>query len=147
MNNVYLKLQSTTHVVQFEREDWAEIRNCEEESGKNDDLYTISQPNILKINDDNELNYWLAKFVVEVRKKKPCGEPYPPNTLYHALFCSIQRHFRENDGSDRREERAVLYSGCESEQESVCNRLQQVQDFSIIPSILIEFVYELCVDL
>ena len=75
MNNVYLKLQSTTHVVQFEREDWAEIRNCEEESGKNDDLYTISQPNILKINDDNELNYWLAKFVVEVRRKSLVENP------------------------------------------------------------------------
>ena len=33
---------------------------------------TISQvdPEILNITDKSELNYWLSKFVVEVRKKK-----------------------------------------------------------------------------
>ena len=38
-------------------------------------------PDILNITHNEELNYWLSKFVVEVRKKKDPGTFYPPNTL------------------------------------------------------------------
>ena len=40
-----------------------------------DSLETIPQvdPEILNIIDKGELNYWLSKFVVEVRKKKDPG--------------------------------------------------------------------------
>ena len=33
-------------------------------------------PDILNITDNEELNYWLSKFVVEVRKKKDPGTFY-----------------------------------------------------------------------
>ena len=39
-------------------------------------------PDILNITNNEELNYWLSKLVVEVRKKKDPGSVYPPNTLY-----------------------------------------------------------------
>ena len=37
---------------------------------------------ILNITDNEELNYWLSRLVIEVRKKKDPGSVYPPNTLY-----------------------------------------------------------------
>ena len=40
-----------------------------------------------KVNDV-ELRHWLAKFVVEIRKKTSKGECYPPNTLYQ-LCCAL----------------------------------------------------------
>ena len=41
-----------------------------------------------------ELNYWLAKFVVEVRKREN-GEAYCGNNLYQ-MVCGLQRFIREN---------------------------------------------------
>ena len=52
-------------------------------------------PDILNITHNEELNYWLSKFVVEVRKKKDPSTFYPPNTLYQ-LCCGIQRYTRDN---------------------------------------------------
>ena len=52
-------------------------------------------PDILNITHNEELNYWLSKFVVEVRKKKNPGSFYPPNTLYQ-LCCGLQRYMRDN---------------------------------------------------
>ena len=40
----------------------------------------------------SELNTWLSRFVVEVRRKD--GKHYPPNTL-HQLFCGVLRRLRE----------------------------------------------------
>ena len=40
----------------------------------------MSTQDILKLNDD-ELIYWLSKFAVEIRKKKHCGEVYPPSDI------------------------------------------------------------------
>jgi len=37
------------------------------------------------------LNYWLTRFVLEVRKK--CGNVYPPNTLHH-IVMGLMRHLR-----------------------------------------------------
>lgn len=78
--------------------EWAEIRNGEATRREND-LFTFVEPDILNLHNNDEINYWLAKFVVEIRKKKPCGEPYPPNSLYQ-LCCGIQRYFRENGKAD-----------------------------------------------
>ena len=39
----------------------------------------------------SELNNWLCRFVLEVRRKD--GKPYPPNTL-HQLCCAILRYVR-----------------------------------------------------
>ena len=77
--------------------EWAETRNLK--GGSSNDLHGFVEQDILSLQNNSELNYWLAKFVVEVRKKKPCGEAYPPNTLYQ-LCCDIQRHFRENGRSE-----------------------------------------------
>lgn len=52
-------------------------------------------PDILNITHKEEVNYWLSKFVVEVRKKKDPGTFYPPNTLYQ-LCCGLQRYMRDN---------------------------------------------------
>ncbi|PFX15305.1 Zinc finger MYM-type protein 3 [Stylophora pistillata] len=52
-------------------------------------------PDILNITHNEEVNYWLSKFVVEVRKKKDPGTFYPPNTLYQ-LCCGLQRYMRDN---------------------------------------------------
>ena len=53
-------------------------------------------PDILNITDNEELNFWLRKLVVEVRKKKDPDTVYPPDTLYQ-LCCGLQRHMRDND--------------------------------------------------
>lgn len=42
-----------------------------------------------------EIDFWLQRFVVEVRDK--AGEPYRPATLYR-LCCNFQRHLREVHG-------------------------------------------------
>ena len=77
---------------------WAEIRNSKAVEGGDDLRYV--EPNILPTHaTDNDMNYWLGKFVVEIRKKKPCGEPYPPNTPC-PLCCGVQRYFRENGRAD-----------------------------------------------
>ena len=51
-------------------------------------------PNDIVAIPDIELNYWLAKFVVEVGKKG-AGEVYCGNTLYQ-MVCGLQRFIREN---------------------------------------------------
>ena len=99
--NVERILQGTRHNTTWAvgvLKEWAEIRNSKAVEGCND-LHRYVEPNILNLATDNEINYWLGKFVVEIRKKKPCGEPYPPNTPYQ-LCCGVQRYFRENGRAD-----------------------------------------------
>ena len=40
-----------------------------------------------------QLDYWISKFILEVRKADRA--PYPPNSL-HQIVCSIQRYVREH---------------------------------------------------
>ena len=40
-----------------------------------------------------ELDHWLTRFILEVRKKT--GEEYPPNTVHH-ICCGLMRHLRWN---------------------------------------------------
>ena len=49
---------------------------------------------ILKVPEE-ELDYWLAKFVVEVRKKGEKAEFYPPTTFYQ-ICCGLLRFLRNN---------------------------------------------------
>ena len=56
------------------------------------DYYKNVEPDILKLNND-ELNYWLSKFVVERRKKKPHGKVYPPSDII-IMFDSAGRFCR-----------------------------------------------------
>ena len=83
--------EGTRHITNWAEKEWAEIRN--RDGGSSNDLHGFVEQDILSL-QYSELNYWLAKFV-EVKKKQPCVEVYPPNTLYQ-LCCGIQRHFREN---------------------------------------------------
>ena len=41
--------------------------------------------------DNSTLQYWMSRFVLEIRKKNG----YPPNTLHH-ICCGILRHLRES---------------------------------------------------
>ena len=52
-------------------------------------------PDILNITENDELDYWLSKLVVEVRTKKDPGSVYPPSTLYQ-LTLRVQFPERSN---------------------------------------------------
>ena len=45
----------------------------------------------LYLADKNVLDYWLSKFVTELRNQK--GQPYPPNTVY-SVCCGLQRYIK-----------------------------------------------------
>lgn len=77
--------------------EWAEERKITT-STDNSDLYKVVNTDVKNLSD-SELNYWLSKFVVEVRKKNPLGEPYPPNSLYQLCY-GIMRHLKENGRPD-----------------------------------------------
>ena len=68
--------------------EWADERNDKASANEKVDS------DIGKVNDV-ELRHWLAKFVVEVRKKTSKGECYPPNTLYQ-LCCGLLRYLTKN---------------------------------------------------
>ena len=51
-----------------------------------------SIPNLTELNR-RELQYWLTRFVLEVRKRD--GSEFPPNTLHH-ISCGLMRHLRWN---------------------------------------------------
>ncbi len=46
-------------------------------------------PNLLSF---EQLNYWMSKFILEIRRKD--GKEYPPNTLY-SVSCGVMRHVRK----------------------------------------------------
>ena len=71
--------------------EWGEKRNSEVVN--EDDEFVRVPYDIIAI-PDVELNYWLAKFVVEVRKREN-GEAYYDNTLYQ-MVCRLQGFIREN---------------------------------------------------
>ena len=77
--------------------EWNEITVERNEKAKNIgcvDKYSKVDPCILNHRGE-ELNYWLSKFVMEVRKKKDQGAECTLNTLYQN--CSgVQRHLRDN---------------------------------------------------
>lgn len=45
--------------------------------------------------DKQGLQYWLSRFVMEIRNKK--GKEYAPSSLHH-IVCGIMRHLRQNCG-------------------------------------------------
>ena len=46
--------------------------------------------------DIQNLNYWLSRFVTEVRKQD--GQPYPPRTI-HQILAGLQRYMLEKQPS------------------------------------------------
>ena len=54
----------------------------------------VCDPNLLVSPDADSLNFWIPRFVAEVRRQD--GEPYPPKTI-HQLLAGLQRHMLENN--------------------------------------------------
>ena len=54
--------------------------------------YAVNCPPHILLSTRHQLNRWLSKFVLEVRRQD--GEPYPPQTLYQ-ICCGLQRYVRE----------------------------------------------------
>ena len=65
--------------------DWAENRNTQT---------NVLIPSLMQL-DCQGLQYWLTRFILEIRTKK--GTEYTPNTLHH-IVCGIMRHIRQNCG-------------------------------------------------
>ena len=68
----------------------------DEQSNSVDDSSKIQDLDMNVCNMSAEtLNFWLAKFVMDVCKED--GECYPPRTLY-SICCGVQRHLAECNG-------------------------------------------------
>lgn len=52
----------------------------------------VDCPPHLYICKDVELDFWLSRFVLEIRRQD--GQPYPPQTLY-SIVCGLMRYLRE----------------------------------------------------
>ena len=72
--------------------DWTAEQNSKVKTSVSTEKTLIA--NILP-NTDDDVNKWMAKFVVEIRKKEELGKCYPPNSLYQ-LCCGLQRFIRNN---------------------------------------------------
>ena len=71
---------------------WEEWRNYRSETTK-----TPIPPMILL--DKAGLNYWLSRFILEVKKKGDPPREFPPNTLHH-ICCGLQHYLRWNGKPD-----------------------------------------------
>ena len=70
-------------------EEWAVERNVKVKKNSSKEKYYEVNPYTNKVANE-QLDYWLGKFVLEIRKKKEPGSVYPPNTLYQ-MCCGLQR--------------------------------------------------------
>ncbi|XP_032880169.1 uncharacterized protein LOC116975321 [Amblyraja radiata] len=75
-------------------DEWGKTRNSYimEQGVQRNELFLYVPELCYEITHD-ELNFWLCRFVLEVRRQD--GSEYPPNSL-RLLCCSILRHLREN---------------------------------------------------
>ena len=64
-------------------------RNVKVKKNSSKEKYYEVNPDSKKVANE-QLDYWLGKFVLEIRKKKEHGSVYPPNTLYQ-MCCGLQR--------------------------------------------------------
>ena len=71
---------------------WEEWQNYRSETTK------TPIPPILLL-DKAGLNYWLSRFILEVKKKGDSPREFPPNTLHH-ICCGLQRYLRWNGKPD-----------------------------------------------
>ena len=72
--------------------DWAVWRNAQMEKEPKDRKYSRVPQLEVRRPEDDELGYWLSRFVLEIKKKD--GSYYPPETLW-SICCAIQRELRE----------------------------------------------------
>ena len=75
-------------------EEWAVERNVKVRKNSSKEKYYEVNPDIKKVANE-QLDYWLGKFVLEIGKKKKPGGVYLPNTLYQ-MCCGLQRFLRDN---------------------------------------------------
>jgi hypothetical protein len=65
--------------------EWAKERSTIRSSLCINERYRVVNADMLEQEqEEEELCYWLSKFIVEVKPKKNPGMPYPHNTLYHS---------------------------------------------------------------
>ena len=69
---------------------WAEWRNTIEDNTLPNGFDKV--PLFIQELSEEQLGFWLSRFVLEVKKKN--GGEYPPNSLYQ-ICCSIQRNFND----------------------------------------------------
>ena len=66
--------------------DWATRRNRKLlEKDTNDEKYKVVPPIDEVILDNKELGYWLARFVLEARRRDK--KPYPVESLWNIMLC------------------------------------------------------------
>ena len=73
--------------------------------------------------DNSKLQYWMSRFVLEVRKKD--GSEYPPNTLHH-IVCGILRHLRESGRVEIDFFKDIAFAGFRSTLDGEMKRLQSL---------------------
>jgi len=94
-SGIPIKTQKNTEWCFSIWEEWRQYRNKATYAG-------IAPIELL---DKSQLNYWLSRFILEVRKKPQgkkkgdAGIEFPPNTLYH-ICCGLQRYLRCNGKPD-----------------------------------------------
>ena len=71
--------------------------------------------------DANALQYWMTRFILEVRKKN--GDEDPPNTLHH-LVCGIMRFLRQSGQPQLDFFKEDVYAGFRSSLDGEMKRLQ-----------------------
>ena len=74
-------------------EEWAVESNVKVKKNSSKEKYYEVNLYIKKVVNE-QLDHWLGKFVLEIRKKKEPGSVYPPNTLYQ-MYCGLQRFLRD----------------------------------------------------
>jgi hypothetical protein len=77
------KTQTDTRYCMRLWDEWKMHRNVTSTKRVPDDITEMSR---------DELQYWMCRFVLEVRKRD--GSLYPANTLHH-LCCGVMRHLRQ----------------------------------------------------
>jgi len=89
--NVPLNTQYQTNWAASVWKQWAEWRNTTQDTTIPDNIAKMVPSDIKQLSEE-ELGFWLSRFVLEVKKKN--GDDYPPNSLYQ-ICCSIQRAYND----------------------------------------------------
>ena len=95
-------------------EQWRKARNSRSKEQVPADICTLATSQLLQ--------YWLSRFVLEVRKKD--GQEYPPDTLYH-IVCGIMRFLRQNGKPEIDFFKERLYADFRTTLDAEMKRLKQ----------------------
>ena len=95
-------------------EQWRKARNSRSKEQVPSDICMLTTSQLLQ--------YWLSRFVLEVRKKD--GQEYPPGTLYH-IVCGIMRFLRQNGKPELDFFKERLYADFRTTLDAEMKRLKQ----------------------